>query len=81
MSAVHLSRAAKRWQEIVKDPELSQRPERIETDTRCEVMMAPPPDFIHRSQAKEIQLSLTGCLVRQEHSPNNPLRLPSERSK
>ena len=58
MSAVHLSRAAKRWQEIVNDPELSRRPERIETDTRGEVMMAPPPDFIHRSQAKEIPAQL-----------------------
>jgi Uma2 family endonuclease len=58
MSLVHLSRAAKRRQEIVNDPELSQRPERIETDTRGQVMMAPPPDFIHRSQAKEIQAQL-----------------------
>ena len=59
MSAVHLSRAAKRWQEIVNDPELSQRPERIETDARGQVMIAPPPpDFIHRSQAKEIQAQL-----------------------
>ena len=48
MSAVHLSRAAKRWQEIVNDPELSQRPERLETDARGQVMIAPPPpDFIH----------------------------------
>jgi Uma2 family endonuclease len=58
MSLVHLSRAAKRWQEIVNDPELSQRPERIETDARGQVMTAPPPDFIHRSQAKEIQAQL-----------------------
>jgi Uma2 family endonuclease len=58
MSAVHLSRAARRWQKIVNDPELSQRPERIETDARGQVIMAPPPDFIHRSQAKEIQAQL-----------------------
>jgi Uma2 family endonuclease len=58
MSVVHLSRAARRWQEIVNDPELSQRPERIETDARGQVIMAPPPDFIHRSQAKEIQAEL-----------------------
>lgn len=58
MGVVHLSRAARRWQEIVNDPELSQRPERIETDARGQVIMAPPPDFIHRSQAKEIQAQL-----------------------
>jgi Uma2 family endonuclease len=58
MSVIPISRAAKRWQEIVNDPELSQRPERIETDTRGQVIMAPPPDFIHRSQAKEIQAQL-----------------------
>jgi Uma2 family endonuclease len=58
MSLVHLSRAARRWQEIVNDPELSQRPERIETDARGQVIMAPPPDLIHRSQAKEIQAQL-----------------------
>lgn len=58
MSVVHLSRAARRWQEIVNDSELSQRPERIETDARGQVIMAPPPDFIHRSQAKEIQAQL-----------------------
>jgi Uma2 family endonuclease len=58
MSVVHLSRAARRWQEIVNDPELSQRPERIETDDRGQVIMAPPPDFIHRFQAKEIQAEL-----------------------
>src|ERR1700683_4555978 len=58
MSAVHLSRAARRWQEIVNDPELSQRPERIEIDAGGQVTMAPPPDFIDRSQAKEIQAQL-----------------------
>jgi Uma2 family endonuclease len=58
MSVIPISRAAKRWQEIVNDPELSQRSERIETDARGQVMMAPPPDFIHRSQAKEIQAQL-----------------------
>jgi Uma2 family endonuclease len=58
MSVVPLSRAARRWHEIVSDPELSQRPERIETDDRGQVIMAPPPDFIHRSQAKEIQAQL-----------------------
>jgi putative restriction endonuclease len=58
MSLVHLSRAARHWQEIVNDPELSQRLERIETDARGQVMMALPPDFIHRSQAKEIQAQL-----------------------
>ena len=47
MSVIPISRAAKRWQEIVNDPELSQRPERIETDARGQVMIAPPPDFIH----------------------------------
>src|ERR1700683_2849382 len=58
MSAVHLSRAARRWQEIVNDPELSQRPERIEIDAGGQVTMAPPPDFIDRSLAKEIQAQL-----------------------
>lgn len=58
MSVIPLSRAARRWQEIVNDPELSQRPERIEIDDRGKVIMAPPPDFIHRSQAKEIQAQL-----------------------
>ena len=58
MSIVHVSRAAKRWREIVNDADLWQRPERIETDPRGQVMMAAPPDFIHRSQAKEIQAQL-----------------------
>jgi Uma2 family endonuclease len=58
MSVIPISRAAKRWQEIVNDPELSQRSERIETDARGQVIVAPPPDFIHRSQAKEIQAQL-----------------------
>ena len=58
MRVVPLSCAARRWQEILNDPELSQRPERIETDARGQVMTAPPPDFIHRSQAKEIQAQL-----------------------
>jgi Uma2 family endonuclease len=58
MCTIPLSRAARRWQEIINDPELSQRPERIETDIHGRVIMAPPPDFIHRSQAKEIQAQL-----------------------
>src|ERR1700751_558487 len=58
MSVIPISRAAKRWQKIVNDPELSQRSERIETDARGQVMMAPSPDLIHRSQAKEIQAQL-----------------------
>jgi Uma2 family endonuclease len=45
MSVVPLSRAARRWQEIFNDPELSQRPERIETDARgqvCQLLFEDP---------------------------------------
>ena len=42
MSVIHLSPAAKRWQEVVNDPQLSQRLERIETDACGQVIMAPP---------------------------------------
>ena len=61
MSLVHLRRAAKRWQEIVNDPELSQRPERIETDARGQVMIAPPPDFIHAGFPELWLVELEGC--------------------
>ena len=73
MSVVHLSPAAKRWQEIVKDSELSQRPERIETDAHGEIVMAPPPDFIHRSQAKEIQAQLDRLLGRPRAFTEQPV--------
>jgi Uma2 family endonuclease len=62
MSVIHLSPAAKRWQEVVNDPQFSQRLERIETDARGQVIMVPPPDFIHRSQAKQIQAHLDRLL-------------------
>ncbi len=51
MSVAHLSPAAKRWQEILSDPELSQRLERIETDAHGQIIMAPPPD-IHSGGAR-----------------------------
>jgi len=73
MSVVHLSPAAKRWQEIVSDPELSQRLERIETDADGQMIMAPPPDFIHRSQAKEIQAQLDRLLGRSRAFTEQPV--------
>jgi hypothetical protein len=56
MRVVPLSRAARRWQEIVNDPELSQGPERIETDARGQVMIAPPPDSWLNLRAVQGQL-------------------------
>jgi hypothetical protein len=79
MSVVHLSPAAKRWQEIVSDPELSQRLERIETDVHGQITMAPPPDFIHRAQAKEIQAQLDRLLGRSGPSLGNRSKLRLER--
>ena len=73
MSVAHLSPAAKRWQEILSDPELSQRLERIETDAHGQIIMAPPPDFIHRSQAKEIQAQLDRLLGRSQAFTEQPV--------
>jgi len=73
MSVVHLSPAAKRWQEVVNDPQFSQRLERIETDARGQVTMAPPPDFIHRSQAKQIQAHLDRLLGQTRALTEQPI--------
>ena len=73
MSVIHLSPAAKRWQEVVNDPQLSQRLERIETDARGQVIMAPPPDFIHRSQAKQIQAHLDRLLGQARALTEQPI--------
>jgi hypothetical protein len=73
MSVIHLSPAAKRWQEVVNDPQFSQRLERIETDARGQVIMAPPPDFIHRSQAKQIQAHLDRLLGQARALTEEPI--------
>ena len=73
MSVIHLSPAAKRWQEVVNDPQLSQRLERIETDACGQVIMAPPPDFIHRSQAKQIQAHLDRLLGQARALTEQPI--------
>jgi Uma2 family endonuclease len=73
MSVAHLTPAAKRWLEIVSDPELSQRLDRIETDAHGQIIMAPPPDFIHRSQAKEIQAQLDRLLGRSRAFTEQPV--------
>ena len=73
MSVIHLSPAAKRWHEVVNDPQLSQCLERMETDARGQVIMAPPPDFIHRSQAKQIQAHLDRLLGQERALTEQPI--------
>jgi Uma2 family endonuclease len=55
---LQISEAARRWLEIIDDPALAERSERIETEPGGQMIMAPPPDFLHRTQAKKIQAYL-----------------------
>ena len=73
MSIIPLSRAAKRWQEIVNDPELSQRPERIETDARGQVIMALPPDFIIALKPRRFRAQLDRLLGRSRAFTEQPV--------
>ncbi|MBV9390522.1 MAG: Uma2 family endonuclease [Verrucomicrobia bacterium] len=56
------SSAAQRWLAIAMDPEMVNRPERIETDAVGRLMMSPQPDFLHRKQALKISNLLDGHL-------------------
>jgi hypothetical protein len=70
---LQIAEAARRWLEIVDDPALSERPERIETDSSGQVIMTPPPDFVHRTQAKKIQAHLDRLFGEERAATEQPI--------
>jgi Uma2 family endonuclease len=52
----------KRWNELLADPELLRRPERIEIDAFGHFLMSPQPDSFHRKQALRIATLLEQLL-------------------
>ncbi len=51
-----------RWNQLLADPELLRRPERIEIDEFGHFLMSPQPDSIHRKQAFRIAALLEQLL-------------------